>query len=259
MVAVSVARLTVAVSTPGSCAGTLDAVDARCAGHALDREGDLGSADRWRWRRVVILPGSISRGEPCARWATRRVCLDRDHRPARGAPSTSRSASAGIVAVAWLTTAEAFDVAPGAPPRPVAAVADDPDRRRTPTPAARGPRAARGRPGRHRPPARSRSTCATGRPGTGGPGGGPRHPVGRDRAATARSPGGSARRGAARAVGGAVGRNPISLLIPCHRVIAADGTLGGYGGDGWGGREERLAIKRDLLLREGVTVAPSRG
>jgi O-6-methylguanine DNA methyltransferase len=67
------------------------------------------------------------------------------------------------------------------------------------------------------------------------------------------------RRGAARAVGGAVGRNPITLLIPCHRVIAADGTLGGYGGDGWGGREERLAIKRELLLREGVTVGPSRG
>jgi len=58
--------------------------------------------------------------------------------------------------------------------------------------------------------------------------------------------------GAARAVGGALGRNPISLLIPCHRVIAADGTLGGYGGDGWGGREERLAIKRELLRREGV-------
>jgi methylated-DNA-[protein]-cysteine S-methyltransferase len=62
------------------------------------------------------------------------------------------------------------------------------------------------------------------------------------------------RPGAARAVGGAVGRNPITLLIPCHRVIAGDGTLGGYGGDGWGGREERLAIKRSLLLREGVTV-----
>jgi methylated-DNA-[protein]-cysteine S-methyltransferase len=36
---------------------------------------------------------------------------------------------------------------------------------------------------------------------------------------------------ASRAVGGANGRNPISLIIPCHRVIAADGTLGGYG---WG-------------------------
>lgn len=59
---------------------------------------------------------------------------------------------------------------------------------------------------------------------------------------------------AARAVGGAVGRNPISLLVPCHRVIAADGTIGGYGSDGWGSREERLARKRALLLREGVTV-----
>lgn len=34
----------------------------------------------------------------------------------------------------------------------------------------------------------------------------------------------------ARAVGGAVGRNPISILIPCHRVIGADGTLTGYAG-----------------------------
>lgn len=59
---------------------------------------------------------------------------------------------------------------------------------------------------------------------------------------------------AARAVGGAVGRNPVSLLIPCHRVIASDGTIGGYGGDGWGSRDERLAIKRDLLRREGVSV-----
>jgi O-6-methylguanine DNA methyltransferase len=67
------------------------------------------------------------------------------------------------------------------------------------------------------------------------------------------------RPGAARAVGGAVGRNPVTLLIPCHRVIAGDGTLGGYGGDGWGGREERLRIKRDLLLREGVTVRPTPG
>jgi O-6-methylguanine DNA methyltransferase len=64
---------------------------------------------------------------------------------------------------------------------------------------------------------------------------------------------------AARAVGGAVGRNPVSLLIPCHRVIAADGTLGGYGGDAWGSREERLTIKRDLLMREGVAVRPADG
>ena len=59
---------------------------------------------------------------------------------------------------------------------------------------------------------------------------------------------------AARAVGGAVGRNPVSLLIPCHRVIAADGTIGGYGGGAWGSREDRLAMKRDLLAREGVEV-----
>lgn len=58
---------------------------------------------------------------------------------------------------------------------------------------------------------------------------------------------------AARAVGGAVGRCPISLLIPCHRVIAADGTLGGYGGDGPMDREAALEHKRQLLLREGVT------
>lgn len=36
--------------------------------------------------------------------------------------------------------------------------------------------------------------------------------------------------GAARAVGGAVGRNPISLIIPCHRVVGAHGSLTGYAG-----------------------------
>ena len=44
---------------------------------------------------------------------------------------------------------------------------------------------------------------------------------------------------ASRAVGQANGRNPISIIVPCHRVIAADGTLGGYG---WG-----LPRKRWLL------------
>jgi O-6-methylguanine DNA methyltransferase len=58
----------------------------------------------------------------------------------------------------------------------------------------------------------------------------------------------------ARAVGRAVARCPISILIPCHRIIAADGTLGGYGGDGPSDRLGALATKRERLLREGVTV-----
>ncbi len=54
------------------------------------------------------------------------------------------------------------------------------------------------------------------------------------------------RPGAARAVGQAVGANPIPLLIPCHRVVGADGGLGGFGGG--------LPMKRTLLRQEGVAV-----
>lgn len=60
--------------------------------------------------------------------------------------------------------------------------------------------------------------------------------------------------GAAQATGGAVGRNPVGLLIPCHRVIAADGSLGGYGAAAWGGREAALAVKAELLALEGVHI-----
>jgi methylated-DNA-[protein]-cysteine S-methyltransferase len=60
--------------------------------------------------------------------------------------------------------------------------------------------------------------------------------------------------GAARAAGGAVGRNPIGLLVPCHRVIAGDGTIGGYGGSWYGSREELLDLKRALLAHEGVAL-----
>jgi methylated-DNA-[protein]-cysteine S-methyltransferase len=66
------------------------------------------------------------------------------------------------------------------------------------------------------------------------------------------------RPGAARAVGGAVGRNPVGLLVPCHRVIAGDGTLGGYGVAAWGGREAALDRKRELLALEGVAVVGGR-
>lgn len=49
---------------------------------------------------------------------------------------------------------------------------------------------------------------------------------------------------AAQAVGGAVGHNPISILIPCHRVLGANGSLTGYAGG--------IEIKRRLLQLEGI-------
>jgi methylated-DNA-[protein]-cysteine S-methyltransferase len=66
------------------------------------------------------------------------------------------------------------------------------------------------------------------------------------------------RPGAARAVGGAVGRNPVGLLVPCHRVIAGDGTLGGYGAAAWGGVDAALDLKRALLALEGITFVRGR-
>lgn len=64
------------------------------------------------------------------------------------------------------------------------------------------------------------------------------------------------RPGAARAVGGAVGRNPIGLIVPCHRVIAGDGSIGGYGGSWLGDRDALLAIKRRLLALEEAPPRP---
>ena len=57
--------------------------------------------------------------------------------------------------------------------------------------------------------------------------------------------------GAARAVGSALGRNPVPIVIPCHRILAADGSLGGYGGANPGDRQAMLAVKRRLLTIEG--------
>ena len=53
---------------------------------------------------------------------------------------------------------------------------------------------------------------------------------------------------AARAVGSAMRDNPLPFVIPCHRVVAAGGRIGGYGG----GRNA-VSLKRQLLEREGVT------
>ncbi len=66
------------------------------------------------------------------------------------------------------------------------------------------------------------------------------------------------RPGAARAVGAAVGRNPIGLVIPCHRVIAGDGSLGGYGGSWFGEAAALRDVKRQLLALEGTRPADGR-
>ena len=50
--------------------------------------------------------------------------------------------------------------------------------------------------------------------------------------------------GAARAIGTALARNPFPIIIPCHRTIRSDGSLGGFGGG--------LKLKRQLLELEGV-------
>jgi methylated-DNA-[protein]-cysteine S-methyltransferase len=56
---------------------------------------------------------------------------------------------------------------------------------------------------------------------------------------------------AARAVGAANGRNPISIVVPCHRLVGGDASLTGYGGGLW--------RKRWLLRHEGADPAGSRG
>jgi methylated-DNA-[protein]-cysteine S-methyltransferase len=53
---------------------------------------------------------------------------------------------------------------------------------------------------------------------------------------------------ATRAVGSANGRNPIVIIIPCHRVIGSNGSLTGYGGGMW--RKEWL-LKHEGVLKEG--------
>ena len=59
----------------------------------------------------------------------------------------------------------------------------------------------------------------------------------------------AARPRAARAVGGVLARNPLPLVIPCHRVVKADGTLGGFSAPGG------LTLKARLLQLEGIKIA----
>ena len=206
-------------------------------------------------RGVLILPRSIPPGLLCE---TRRV-IDplaiHTSTPGPWGPFFVAATERGVVAVDWLTTEDAFEERLirrlGGPIAPFAdAAPQDPRRARVEVALAALDALLAGHP----------STDAvtfdlSDRPAW------DRHVLG----AVARIPFGStasygeiARRigapRAARAVGGAVGRNPIGLLIPCHRVIAADGTIGGYGGDAWGSREDRLEIKRALLRRERVSI-----
>src|SRR5437588_6306006 len=55
----------------------------------------------------------------------------------------------------------------------------------------------------------------------------------------------------ARAVGQALGRNPFAIVVPCHRVVAADGRLGGFSAHGG------VETKRTLLAIEGVSIPAS--
>jgi methylated-DNA-[protein]-cysteine S-methyltransferase len=59
--------------------------------------------------------------------------------------------------------------------------------------------------------------------------------------------------GLAREVGQALGRNPFAIVVPCHRVLAADGRLGGFSAGGG------PATKRRLLLIEGARSNPEPG
>ena len=208
----------------------LDPVDAGRAGHALDRQGQL----EWS-ASLFILPGSIPSAGLCETRAMPDSAVIRTTIPGPWGPFHLRRHRPRRRRVAWLTTE------PASTPSWRGASTSRSRTRATSDRTIRGGSSsmrglARSRacsPGAD-PPRRRRSTCATGRPGTGASS----RPWRRSRWGRTASYGEIARQigapRAARAVGGAVGRNPISLLIPCHRVIAADGTLGGYGGDGWG-------------------------
>jgi methylated-DNA-[protein]-cysteine S-methyltransferase len=57
-------------------------------------------------------------------------------------------------------------------------------------------------------------------------------------------------RKAVRAVGSANGKNPVPIIVPCHRVIGSNGSLTGFAGG--------LAAKKDLLELEGITIGPEK-
>ena len=54
----------------------------------------------------------------------------------------------------------------------------------------------------------------------------------------------------AQAVGGAVGHNPVSIIVPCHRILGTDGSLTGYAG-GVEKKKSLLSLENDLLPEAG--------
>ena len=104
--AVSVARLTVAVSTPGGLAQeALDPVDARRAGHPLDGQGQLGG------RSVIHTPQEYITGLVCQTPLMSDRAAIRTSIPGPWGPLQVAATARGIVAVEWLTTEAAFEAA----------------------------------------------------------------------------------------------------------------------------------------------------
>ncbi|KAH8777353.1 DNA binding methylated-DNA--cysteine S-methyltransferase [Diaporthe sp. PMI_573] len=62
---------------------------------------------------------------------------------------------------------------------------------------------------------------------------------------------GTSHKSSVRAVGSAMRNNPFAPAVPCHRVLASDGTIGGFGGQ-WGEGGQHASEKRSLLREEGV-------
>ena len=62
---------------------------------------------------------------------------------------------------------------------------------------------------------------------------------------------------AARAVGNALGRNPVPIIIPCHRVVRSDGTIGGFAlGSAW--KKKLLALEKSFVKTKDSARKPDR-
>jgi methylated-DNA-[protein]-cysteine S-methyltransferase len=62
--------------------------------------------------------------------------------------------------------------------------------------------------------------------------------------------------GAARAVGQALGRNPVPIVVPCHRILASGGKVGGFSAFGGAATKERLLALEGVHLGTGLPLLP---